>query len=709
MIITPREFDYDIITRSKTIEGGNKPYVDLVCAFDIETSKLPFCDDSVMYMWQMQIGETTPTIIGRTWGEFSYLIRNIIKHLGDRTLVIWVHNLSYEFEYLSGIYKFRNNEVFAVKSRRVLRATMFGEKIELRCSYLHSNKSLARWAADLHVEHQKLDGAEFNYYDYRTSYTILTEQELLYGAHDVLAVVECITQELRRDGDNLATIPLTSTGYVRRDAKRALGKYRYGKIRSILPNYGTYVLLKQAFRGGDTHANRYYSGVTIDDEVHSMDRSSSYPDVVCNALFPMEPFKRVPGADDNTLITMLGFGRPVLLQVAFWGLSLEDVMDPNPYISKSKCRNIYKGPTWVEDNGRIISAGYIETTLTDIDFKIIIEKYSWEDMKILALEVSKYKPLPKEMRELIINLYRAKTALKGDKENEYNYMRSKEKLNAGAYGMFAQDPAKLDITYDAISGEFGVSEVDSQEEKILNYDNSGWLPYQWGVWITAHARERLYRMQKIVGKHDLIYWDTDSVKYIGNHDFGAYNDTCISESTKNGAYATDSKGRTHYMGVAEEDGCYSRFRTLGAKKYAYEDNSGLHITIAGVAKRLGAKEMCGGYRDYEKKYCLGEMIFNGNGELVSRGNKANHYRGIDSLDEGFTFYKAGGSSIVYNDSPTVPYYYINGKRQRVSRNSTIMGSYYTVGVTADYQELIAACWVRLKEQLIGGSNNARRR
>ena len=46
------------------------------------------------------------------------------------------------------------------------------------------------------------------------------------------------------------------------------------------------------------------------------------------------------------------------------------------------------------------------------------------------------------------------------------------------------------------------------------------------------------------------------------------------------------------MGVYEHDGYYKRFATLGAKRYAYEDPDGkLHITIAGVAKAAGAREL----------------------------------------------------------------------------------------------------------------------
>ena len=37
------------------------------------------------------------------------------------------------------------------------------------------------------------------------------------------------------DGDNLYTIPMTSTGYVRRDVKQAMYKTNLKNLRNILP------------------------------------------------------------------------------------------------------------------------------------------------------------------------------------------------------------------------------------------------------------------------------------------------------------------------------------------------------------------------------------------------------------------------------------------------------------------------------------------
>ena len=68
-----------------------------------------------MYVWQFQIG-LEYTIVGRTWDDFLKLCQKICSQLRDNErLVIYVHNLSYEFTFLSGIYHFKPEEVFAVE------------------------------------------------------------------------------------------------------------------------------------------------------------------------------------------------------------------------------------------------------------------------------------------------------------------------------------------------------------------------------------------------------------------------------------------------------------------------------------------------------------------------------------------------------------------------------------------------------------------
>ena len=135
---------------------------------------------------------------------------------------------------------------------------------------------------------------------------------------------------------------------------------------------------------------------------------------------------------------------------------------------------------------------------------------------------------------------------------------------------------------------------------------------------TAYARLKLQEGIDALPKESLVYVDTDSLKFIGDYGYRVeeLNKRYLDESLG----ATDIKGKVHYIGIyeCETDKPLKYFKTLGAKKYAYVDaDDELHITVSGVMKKEGAKE-------------LGD---------------------IHNFKEGFIFRDSGGQSALYNDNP----------------------------------------------------------
>ena len=395
MIITPQQYKPGTIAQipiQKRGKGNPKTkaktrYKNVICTFDIESSRLPDIEQSIMYVWMFHIHPHT-TIIGRTWEELDELVKKINIELEDSTLCVFIHNLSYEFQFMQAIYNFSKEEVFAVDRRKVLKATMYENKWEFRCSYLHSNMSLSEYTKKMQVKHQKLDGDEFDYKVIRYPWTELTRKQMQYCVNDVVGLAEAIEIEMKSDGDNLYTFPLTSTGYVRRDAKRAMRKAPQGFVKNQLPDIEIYKLCREAFRGGDTHANRFHAGRILKD-VRSADRSSSYPEVLCNCEFPVSVFHHVGQVDFDRLIHLIKVRKKaVLMRVSITNLRLEQEFWGFPYLSRDKCRRIENG---VYDNGRILSADYLETTLTDIDLKIVLGQYGFDDM--CAFDVAYFRPL----------------------------------------------------------------------------------------------------------------------------------------------------------------------------------------------------------------------------------------------------------------------------------------------------------------------------
>lgn len=144
--------------------------------------------------------------------------------------------------------------------------------------------------------------------------------------------------------DNLYTLPLTSTGYVRRETKKTM----YGwsrKHKDIFPTIDVFNLLEEAFRGGDTHANRYYSETVIRADgkkilgIGSYDRSSSYPDVVLNCVFPMTRFVCIGSIEESDIEKKLDRGKALLFRCKITGIEQIDKYYGAPYLSYSKCRN----------------------------------------------------------------------------------------------------------------------------------------------------------------------------------------------------------------------------------------------------------------------------------------------------------------------------------------------------------------------------------
>ena len=643
-------------------------YRDIVCAFDIETSKILIEDSwhAFIYTWQFAFDHVV--YLGRSWDDYMELLKSILRcTAGNERLVCYVHNLSYEFQFLSGIFPFTNENVFAVKPHKVLKAV--SACIEYRCSMLHSNMSLEKWTQDMKVVHQKLSGKDYDYNKVRYPWTELSDTEIAYQAYDVLGVVECIKTELHKDGDTLYKIPLTSTGYVRRDVKRAMKKISHRLMYQLHMEENVYHMLKRAFRGGDTHANRYFANRKLYN-VHSMDRSSSYPDDMLNRPFPMSKFLPDPyiRTMDDVIEDIFTRERACLCDIAIYKYKQADRYNGFPYLSLSKCRNVSNDA--VIDNGRILEAEYLETTVTDIDLKIILHEIH-DDSTIVPLNYmsARYGKLPKELTDCVKSYYNGKTELKSVPGMEYFYNKSKNKLNA-IFGLSVQDPCKDNILYN--EGEFADEGIPIPD-LLEKYYKTCFMSYAWGVWITAWARFELRQGLWIAGR-DAVYCDTDSVKFVGEHDFSDLNRKYFEASTKSGAFAVDPKGTIHYMGVYEYEGSYKEFATLGAKKYVYVNQKDeLHITIAGVNKERGAAELAraGGI----DAFLLGTENTIGTGETVLN-------------NKGFIFREGGGNELIYNMDKFYVTLTIDGHKLDITRNVVIKDSTYQLGVARDYKIIL---------------------
>ena len=689
MIVEVGEVDwYSYLLKFGLIEESKKRkrsqhkhrILNIYTAFDIETSTVWLNDDkslydvhSFMYIWQFQIEEYT--VKGRTWETFFQwldVLKAAIEKIKEENklsvnplLIIWVHNLAYEFQWLSGLYSFKNDEVFFRDVRKPIYCRMF-DTFEFRCSYIQTNMSLSALCKQTGVQ-QKLSGQKFNYDKIRFPWTKLTKFEDEYTTIDVQSLVQAMKYRVSMGGDSLQTVPLTSTGYVRRECKEAL-KDHYLDLRELKPAEKEYRLLRKAFRGGNTHANRYYVD-SIVDNVFSYDISSSYPTQQLTQLFPIKPFKwldiehKTPQNRIKRVLQFVGLGYAVVGTYQFKNLRLKNHREPIPYISLSRCHAL--GTDEYElllDNGRILECGYIEISLTEIDLEIVLDQYTYDSIDVIECMIAQKDYLPAAYRQVIQEYYNKKTALKGDESEygKYMYMKSKNMLNA-VYGMSATDPVHQDIYYE--DGNYKVSSYeDFAPDELLKLLKNASFPYQWGVYTTALARKQLQDAIKLCGDK-IVYCDTDSVKVVGDINIDILNKKLMKKALQSKAYADDLQGKRHYIGLFEFDGHYDKFITQGSKRYAYISNGKIGITVAGVSKKIN--------EDTGISFAVEEL------------------KTLDRFRVGMVWRKAGGTISVYNDKDDLVYKDPKtGNTIHIGKNVAIVPSTYEMTYSKDYRLLL---------------------
>lgn len=631
-------------------------YMHVPMSFDIETTTIYDKKDdgtvdssknppyAYMYHWQMCIDDIV--VFGRTWKEFQSMIGKVARELdtsSENRCIIWVHNLSFEFQFfrrfvnvVDGFYRDTYKPIYVV----------LDNGIEFRCSYMLTGLSLADFTRKHECFYRKQ--GDFDYRKKRTSQTPMTDSELEYCYCDVRGLTEAIQKHVT---DNYSVLPLTKTGFVRRDFRNSMRgnkKNRKNFLDTAL-TADMYKALRMAFRGGDTHANYLYSGKEVSD-VESWDIKSSYPACMVYDRYPIGAFSDW----DLQSIDLMEENYAYLVNARFTEISYK-ADDNVPYIALAKVT----ADNPCNDNGRVISADSIEGWFTDVDLRIIMDSYVYKDCAVIKCYASVYGYLPHEFTMQVRQYFRNKTQLDGldDDFSKRIYLESKERLNS-SYGMTVTRIDNPKVCYDG--GEYSVEipELDTVLEEHYHNRNN-FLPYQWGVWITANARRRLREGMRISGRNH-VYNDTDSVKCIESTDiddaFGELNRRIYAEAKEHDMIFQKRNGKEAVCGSWEKESTYVRFKTLGAKKYIYELPDGkIQSVIAGVS--------------------------------VARGSEYFKEHGLEAFKVGTVVPKSGHLTAFINDDE-VHEIEVDGVKMETASNVALVDGNYTIGVTEEYMDLM---------------------
>lgn len=632
---TPDEMRLPILA-FKELQKNHKitRYATKYICLDTETSHKSNTQ-SWVYQWAAKLGGLY--VYGRKPSEIIDFMRTVAEHYGlgaDKKIILYVHNLSYDIEYLKLFLRQYDPtaEFLAIDSHSIIQCDVIGFKI--LCSYKLTNLSLAALSENYADEYIKAVG-EVDYDVLRYQDTPLTESDWFYMFSDVAAQDDGIRGYLKMQGYRYAyKAPITSTGFVRANCRKASKKddtWREEFIASRL-DLEQYNLARKCFMGGVCIASFKYSNLTIrSDNLRHKDFTSSYPARQILDYMPV-------GAPSwyGEVETIEELEELCSEYCCIFVLTLDNVHIKQgvtaPCIPSSKC--IYY-ENELKLNGKIVYAKTLTMVVCELDYKWIKRQYDYDEEigidKMLIFERGK---APDWLKKEVYTYFKNKCTLKG--VDELLYAKSKNMLNS-IYGMTAtaiiRDVFKMSEEY-VIEPK---RQTEDEKRTALNkyyksYNN--FMPYQLAIYTTAHARDALYTMIECVGYDNFLYCDTDSVFYIETPEnkirMDEYAEYCRKRAKDAGAYV-DNK----YLGEPTDEPKIRAFKAIHSKCYAMEEynkKSGeyeLNVVIAGIPKKA-------------TKWINGEPVIMTNAEELGD---------IDKLEDGFTFSHCGGTRCVYNERP----------------------------------------------------------
>ena len=573
---------------------------------DIETSKHMEFDEKLNKMMPTSVwlsygfcklyniqGETVKKCGFRDWKTLENFYNEIGKAFCNKHLFCYVHNLSYEFDFLikniSKPKKFLCNS-----SHNVISATL--EKyptIEYRCTLQLTSKPLRQIGKELN-----LPKLESEYRDILPDDEI-TQEEYIYCERDCDIVAKLIVHELE-EYNLLTQIPLTNTGRVRKCMKQLLKEYPVPYIWDTLPDENCYDAMVHAYKGALTTSNPQYTNVLVDAKVICKDETSKYPSVMMTEMFPYTIRKLDYFSQDDYKKYKFWIAKVSFTQIYSkyqWGcLSISNIVNKDNIVHE-------------HFNGKIMASPYIEMYITNVDLEYIEKAYNYSKIQFLELyPCDNYDYLPKAFYKLIEMFAKPKYELKiklkqlekegKDTTREYfetelAYGKSKNMLNS-IYGMMVQKLVQDEYTIDENYVWKTVVKEYSKSNKRIGRN------FLYGIYITAYSRRDLILNIIHNCPYNFVYCDTDSIKYI---DIGKpFED--LNKSIRD-----DIKDLPYFKGFNKFDNepPYDKFLTYGAKKYSYEKDGVFHYTVAGLPKfSMEGKPFINSFEEFY----LGKTVYN---------------------------------------------------------------------------------------------------
>lgn len=530
---------------------------------------------------------------------------NEIEQVEGHILKVFVGNLSDFWQFSKSELDYLPLPLIAKQKREILLATLaYGMQVQSYEDYWETevDKDVAPVAGMRHVKPAtaalsarcKLSALEFDYIQNRIDLILnrmKSELDTAYNSDPKLLVltmtakvIHMINEQLRADKNE---DPTSIENMIR-------------NINPLCSDEGLECLLpklQRAFTGGVTF---YERGVInqIFNDVWSADLTSAYVARIFLSRFPISKFKPL---DEQRLAALQRSKSPsqkllskeyensaMLITFECTGLKLKP--EGWAFISceeKNRYRHFRDGIQEDYENevytnsSKIYYAPRYSSTITDIDFRLLHDNYTYETIKIKDVYAARYGYLPDYISNVIAKLYMDKVAAKdeyklaerlgaGSLQAEYEYERIKS-IIARLYGIFTQRPVLIKYGY--------VPEL--HDTIILNpryIGKSKYKPvvYQWGVWTTAWTRKEIadLRSRLLSAPEDrqirVISGDTDCINFTGDAtDIIADYNAEVNRQIRLRAAALGFSAE-HFRDLGNlEVKLYKKYKICGLKQYAY--------------------------------------------------------------------------------------------------------------------------------------------
>lgn len=407
----------------------------------------------------------------RTYDDISQRFKALNDRAKDegKTIKIFVHNLSYEFEAMMRnikfcINNFKEDKFIAVATHQPMLVTC--GNLEFYDSFkLLSCKGLETIGSELGVP--KLKDVKGGYNQRYYWWSKLPESEYIYNKRDCNLVLYAVCRYMNNYNNvsKVNDIGISSTSMIKRESRLNRDISTEQEVRAaqqrakkeLETNEPFIKIMQEAFAGGYTHANPYAVGKHFKD-VYCFDASSMHPSAMYGRIYPydwrvtdnaqfnelhgrnlrdilritydyrQEPVSsdsnerlfRQPAINNDSILEIarteaLRFERPYknyfIGRVTYNSIKVRDFGNCTyAYISVSKCKDISKA---VYDNGKLAQAEHLTFVGCDIDFMLIDMLYTYDTAECIELiSASKRGRLSKTLRNTVKYYARQKTGFK---------------------------------------------------------------------------------------------------------------------------------------------------------------------------------------------------------------------------------------------------------------------------------------------------------